>query len=333
MKKMALIGAAHIHTPQFVNFMKAREDFQVAGVWDHDRARAEKYAEQMGTIVLDSPEQALNDASVDAVAIYSETNLHKELVSKSAAAKKHMFVEKPLGFTAEDATAMAKAITEAGLIFQTGYFMRSSSIHLFLKKQIEAGAFGTITRIRHSNCHGGSLWGWFDGDYRWMANPEISGCGAFGDLGTHSLDIILWLAGQLPKQVSAAIRPVQARYGENCDETGEAFLVFPDGMTATIAAGWMDVTNPVTCEICGTAGHAVVMNDAVYFCSTQYPDAGIGQAWTDLPAALPHAFELFLNAVAGEENVPLVTPAEAADRNIVMEAIYRAAATNQTVTL
>ncbi len=334
MKKIALIGAAHIHTPQFVNFLQGRtEDFQVTGVWDHDKARAEKYAQQLNVPVFASVEEALNDPTLDSVAIYSETNLHKELVFKTVAAKKHLFVEKPLGFTAEDAAAMAKMISDEGLIFQTGYFMRSSAINRFLKAQVEAGAFGTITKIRHSNCHGGSLWGWFDGDYRWMANPEISGCGAFGDLGTHSLDIILWLTGQLPKQVTASIRTVHERYGENCDETGEAFLVFPDGMTATIAAGWMDVANPVSCEICGTKGHAVVMNDALYFCSSDFADSSCGKAWEDLPDGLPHAFSLFLDAVAGKENVPLVTPAEAADRNKVMEAIYRAAKTNQIVTL
>ncbi len=333
MKKIALLGAAHIHTPQFVHFMSGRTgDFQVAGVWDHDRARAEKYAQQLNVPVLDSPKQVWNDASIDAVAVYSETNLHKDLVFQAAAAKKHMFVEKPLGFTAADAAAMAKTISDAGLIFQTGYFMRSSSIHQFLKKQMDAGAFGTVTKIRHSNCHGGALHGWFDTDYRWMANPEIAGCGAFGDLGTHSLDIILWLTGKLPERVYASINTVVSRYG-NCDENGEALLVFPDGMTATIAAGWVDTANPVTCEIYGTAGHAVVMNNAVYFQSSLVPDSSCGEAWTDLPEALPHAFVLFLDAVAGGKDLPLVTPAEAADRNAVMEAIYRAAETKQAATL
>ena len=82
----------------------------------------------------------------------------------AAAAGKHMFVEKPLGMGAVDAYRMAEAIEKAGVLFQTGYFMRGNPIHLFLREQIAAGSFGKITRIRHSNCHAGSLGGWFDAD-------------------------------------------------------------------------------------------------------------------------------------------------------------------------
>ena len=53
------------------------------------------------------------------------------------------------------------------------------------------------------------------------------------------------------------------------------------------------------------------------------------QPWTSLPAAAPHAFDLFLDALAGRPlPLPLVTPREAAARNTVMEALYKAAAEN-----
>ena len=48
--------------------------------------------------------------------ICSETNRHQELVVAAAKAKKHMFVEKPLGMGAKDSYAMAKAITKAGVL-------------------------------------------------------------------------------------------------------------------------------------------------------------------------------------------------------------------------
>ena len=92
---------------------------------------------------------------------------------------------------------MAEAIEKANLLFTTGYFMRTHPKHLFLKEQIAKGSFGKITRIRGSNCHSGSLGGWFDTEWRWMADPKIAGVGAFGDLGTHSLDILMWLLGDV----------------------------------------------------------------------------------------------------------------------------------------
>ena len=54
-----------------------------------------------------------------------------------------------------------------------------------------------VTRVRYSVCHHGAIGGWFDTEWRWMANPTESGCGGFGDLGTHGLDILLWWMGEI----------------------------------------------------------------------------------------------------------------------------------------
>ena len=114
-KRIALVGCAHIHTPAFVKMLLERKaDFEVAGVWDHDTKRAEKNAEQLDCKVCASDSEIWNDPSIDAVIICSETKLHEEIVKKAVAAKKHMFVEKPLGFAAKDALEMATLIENAG---------------------------------------------------------------------------------------------------------------------------------------------------------------------------------------------------------------------------
>ena len=248
-----------------------------------------------------------------------------------AAARKHLFVEKPLGIGSADARRMAAAIDQAGVIFQTGYFMRGQPVHLFLREQIQKGAFGQITRIRHSNCHAGSLKHWFDTDWLWMTDLAQAGVGAFGDLGTHSLDILMWLMGDVAR-VTAALDVAVANYGPT-DEFGEGLLVFRNGVVGTLAAGWVDVADPITVLVSGTAGHAYVRKGELFFQSEQVPGATGEQPWTDLPAAWPHAFELFLDAVNGKPNVPLVTAQEAAARSAVMEAMYRGANERAWVTL
>ena len=323
MKKIAFLGCAHIHTPAFVSKVNAREGIEVKAVWDHDAERARKNAELLHSAVAESPEAIWNDPEIEAVVICSETNRHRELVLKTAAAGKDMFVEKPLGVSAEEAREMADAVEKAGVVFQTGYFMRGDSVNQFLKRKIEEGAFGRITRIRHSNCHSGSLGGWFDTDWRWMADPSVAGCGAYGDLGTHSLDIVMWLMGN-PVEVGATIHTLTNRYGEDCDEYGEGMLRFADNTVATIAAGWVDIANPVVCEICGTEGHAVYMNGALYFKSSRVEGADGQTPWTDLPPALPHAFDLYLDRILDGKDVPLVSVREAAARNIVMARLYQA---------
>ncbi len=328
--QLALVGCAHIHTPGFVKRIKARQDVAVKYVWDHQPERAARWAAELDAQVAPDLAGILADASIPAVIVCSETNRHEQLVLAAAEAKKHLFVEKPLGFAAADAWRMARAIEAAGVLFQTGYFMRGNPAHLFLRRQIEAGAFGKITRIRHSNCHSGSIGRWFDTDWRWMTDMDQAGVGAFGDLGTHSLDILMWLMGDVAR-VTAAMDVALGNYGAT-DEFGEGLLVFANGVVGTLAAGWVDVADPITVLISGTEGHAYVRSGQVYFKSAHVEGADGEQPWSDLPESWPHAFELFLDAVNGKEHQPLVTAAEAAARSSAMEAMYKGAAAQSWVT-
>jgi predicted dehydrogenase len=330
MHTTALVGCAHIHTPGFVKRLNERSDVQVKYVWDHDPDRAEKRAAELGAARVAELSDIWSDADIGSVVICSETRLHEDLVKYTAAAKKHLFVEKPLGMAGKDAYAMARAIDDAGVLFQTGYFMRGNPIHLFLREQIQKGSFGKITRLRHTNYHSGSLGDWFTPEWLWMTDLEQAGVGAFGDLGTHSLDIMMWLLGDVTS-VTATLATVTGRYGD-LDETGEALMRFKNGVIGSLGGGWVDVAHPVGLILSGTEGHAYVANrDQLYFKSQHVEGADGETPWTALPEAWPHAFELFFDAVNGKPGVSLVSPQEAAVRSAVMEAMYQAANTHTWV--
>ena len=334
MKTLAFLGIAHIHTPGFIKRVNERGDeFTVKAVWDSQPERARIAAEHLSCATVDSTSHILDDADIDAVIICSETSIHRDLVEASAAAGKDLFVEKPLGMGAEDAYAMQRAIDAAGVTFQTGHFMRSMPVYRQLKAWIDAGTLGTITRIRHSNVHQGALAAIFDpgrgpfaDGWLWMTDPALSGCGGFGDLGAHSLDILMWLMGDV-ESVTAQVDRLLGRY--DCDEYGEGMLRFNNGAIGTLAAGWVDVLRPQSILVSGTQGVAYVDGDKLYVQSDNLPGTDGGE-WRDLPAALPHAFDLFLDAINGEE-VPLISAKEAADRSAVMQAFYQAAETNTWV--
>ncbi len=320
---LALVGGAHIHAPNYIKLLKSRSDVSVKAVWDHDADRAANRAKALNAPVVADLTVIWSDPEIVAVVICAETNRHHDLVLAAAKAGKHMFVEKPLGITAKESEEMAAAIEQAHLLFTTGYFMRTDPKHLFLKEEIAKGHFGKITRVRGSNCHSGSLGGWFDTEWRWMADPKIAGVGAFGDLGTHKLDILMWMLGDV-EAVTADVRTVTGRYGD-CDETGEALIQFKNGVIGTLAAGWVDVDDPVQLLISGTEGHAVVLQDQLYYRSKHVPGSSSTEPWTKLPPTLPLPLFQFLDAVAGAKDQPLVTPKEAAARVRVMEAMYRGA--------
>jgi predicted dehydrogenase len=75
----------------------------------------------------------------------------------------------------------------------------------------------------------------------------------------------------------------------------------------------------------------VVINNDLFYQSSHVEGADGKQPWTKLSEPLPHAFDLFLGAVAGKKDVPLVSPAEAAARSAVMEALYTAAKVHRWV--
>ena len=322
MTTLAIVGCAHIHIDGFIKTLNSRPEFRCKSVWDHDPARAEKCAAELSAAVAESFEAIYADPEIEAVIVCTETNRHEQVVLPGAAAKKHLFIEKPLGFGSADAYRMAEAIEAAGVIYQTGYFMRGDAKHLFLKEQIKNGAFGKITRVRGSNCHNGALGHWFDTEWRWMADPAIAGVGAFGDLGTHSLDILLWLLGDVT-EVTAQIDPGTNAY-DGCDETGEGLMRFVNGAIGTLAAAWDDVANPVSFLLSGTEGHAAIINGQLYFQSSHVEGADGKSAWTQLSPSRPAGLEAFLDALTGKD-AALVGVREAAYRSAVMEAMYEGA--------
>jgi predicted dehydrogenase len=334
---LAFVGCAHVHTPGFIKLLKSeRPGVRVKLVWDPNPARAERRAQDLGAKVAGNLSEIWNDPEVAAVVICSETNRHHELVLAAAAAGKHIYAEKPLGITAAESREMAEAIVKARVLFTTGYFMRTNPQHLFLREQVRRGAFGRITRIAGSNCHGGSLGGWFDpkptapwDDFRWMADPAIAGVGAFGDLGTHMLDVMMWICGDV-QSVTAQTRVVTGRYGD-CDEAGEALLRFKSGVMGSLAASWVDIADPVTLQISGTEANAAIIRGDLFFKCAAVPGADGKAAWGALPQGPSLPLIQFVDAVAGKPGMPLVPVREAAQRVAVMEAAYQSARSGSPV--
>lgn len=319
---IAFVGCSHIHVQGFTNMVNKVDSVSVKYAWDPEIERAQKWGGEVGAEIVTDLDIIAKDPEVTAVIITSKTVEHIDLVKKFAKAGKHMFVEKPLGMNAEDAKKQAKIINKAGVLFSTGYFMRSSPINIYAREAIQAGKLGKITRISMSNCHSGSLGGWFDTQWRWMTDPKESGCGAFGDLGTHILDILLWfMEGDKVKRVTGAVDSVTGRYGK-VDEYGQGLISFKSGAVANIAAGWVSNSDPYKLDISGTEGELYVEGDKLFI---KPKDMDKAEQVTDLPQAMPHAFMIFIERIAGISEFPMVSADEAALRNKVMEKIYQGA--------
>ncbi|TVQ65623.1 MAG: gfo/Idh/MocA family oxidoreductase [Balneolaceae bacterium] len=319
---LAMVGGQHIHAPNFAQRMARAENVTTKYQWDSNPDTAVRRQEVTGGEIAESPEQIFNDPEVDGVVICSITDKHVDLIPAAARAGKHIFAEKPVGMNGDQAEAIAQAVNSSGVLFQTGYFMRSNGANLKVRELIQSGALGKITRLRLSNVHSGAIGGWFDTEWRWMADVEQAGVGAFGDLGSHVFDLLLWLmANDTPVSCTGHIEQAIARY-PGCDEYGEGMVVFESGAVATVAGGWVDHANPNQLEVSGTEGHARITNGQLYL---RIPGQEItaNEPWTDLPENWKHPLELFFDAVRGEQGLPLITADEAAKVNRVVTEVYR----------
>ncbi len=328
MQITAFLGVAHIHTPGFVKTIGERADVQCKYVYDHDAERAQKTAEELGAQVA-GLDAILADSEVQSIVICSETRHHVELATRAANAGKHLFIEKPLAITGEDAKIIADAVEKAGVVFQTGFFSRGSASNQFIKREIEAGNLGVITRMRYTNCHQGALGGWFDTQWRWIADKTEAGGGGFADLGAHALDIVLWAmtktCGKATK-FAATLGNATGKYGDlsQIDEWGAGLVTFESGAVAVVEAGWVDPKYSAPVEVHGTQGQILVHGGKIFYFSEHVEGADGGEWTTDLPESLPHAFALFWDKLAGQD-VPLVPIQEAAEESRVMHELYRAA--------
>ncbi len=330
--QVALVGGAHIHAPDFVNRMARHDKVEARYVWDPNPDTARARQRVSGGDIVDDPKVIFGDDEVKAVVIGTETVRHLDVIRPAIDAGKHLFVEKPVGMDGREADIIAEMVNQAGVLFQTGYFMRSSDVNRTIKKLMNEKALGDITRLRISNVHSGAISGWFDNEWRWMADPDQAGVGGFGDLGCHAADLLLWfMSDDRPASCTAHIDSVLNRY-PGCDEYGEGMVRFDSGAVGTIAGGWVDHANPNQIEISGTKGHLRVTNGELFL---QIPDrdASASAPWEDLEESIAHPLDMFFNAVAGEENLPLVTAVEAAAVNRLITEMYRGSSERSWITV
>ncbi|MEM8532284.1 MAG: Gfo/Idh/MocA family oxidoreductase [Chloroflexota bacterium] len=320
MLSVAFLGCAHIHTNDYLQALQQRPDMQIVAMWDHDINRANEYAQRVGCSAAQTIDEVLTNDLIDAVIICSETVHHNDLVRATVATRKPLFVEKPLGMRADEAQRIADVIEHADVLFQTGYFLRYHPSYQLLQQNIQQGHFGTITHVHCALNHSGLLGGWFDDEWRWMADPAQAGLGAFGDLGVHMLDVLLWMFGPA-ERVTADVATLTGRYG-TIDEYGSGILRFQNGLQATLTAGWVDFANPISLIVQGTEGAASLTKEQLHI-QTALNDS-VTEPVANPPRSID-ALNALLDTLTGQTSAPLIQPREAALRNQLVEALYRGA--------
>jgi predicted dehydrogenase len=241
----AFMGKAHSNAFKKIPYMMYPPAVipRLVGIAGRDEAAVAEAAKRYGyeRYYTDWRKMLENDA-IDVFDNGGPNDAHAEPCIAAAAAGKHVFCEKPLARTEEEAKSMLDAVVKAGVKHMVAFNYRFVPAIMQAKHLIESGALGRIFHYRAVY-----LQEWIiDPNFPklWRLDKSVAGSGALGDLGAHIIDLARFLVGE-PKAVMGNVqtfvkeRPLPDGSGRGTVDVDDAFTAlfeFENGALGTLEA-------------------------------------------------------------------------------------------------
>jgi predicted dehydrogenase len=308
MARIAICGIGNIGTVHLHN-LRSMRGCEIAGLYDAHGSTWKDLAASSGVGIYGSVGQLLSDKTVDAVVIATPSDSHRALTEQALAAGKHVFVEKPLAGTLEDARAMIEAVAKyPGRVVQAGFCERFNPQFMEARRAVQNGSLGRLRAIQSSRVAPFA-----------MGNPAWE-LGAL-DTAVHNLDLILWLMEETPVRVFA--RGVRLYPGSEMLHSITTMLMFASEALVTDTVTWMDdAAHPLS--QCARARMQILGEKGSFFVdlSTRPSALLTARAYREIDSVilggegyygcLKLQFEAFLRSM--EEGLPVLAPLEDAYR-------------------
>lgn len=192
-------------------------------VADVDADRAADVAATYGTESR-PVDQVLADPAIDALVVASPPSSHAELSIAALRAGKHVFVEKPLALSLDDAERVIDAAGATNRILMVGHLLQYHPAFLELKRLVDDGTLGRVLHLDSTRLNFGTI------------RREENSLWSFAP---HDLSMILALVGTEPERVSAVGSSLLSR---DVADVTTTHLAFPGGQTALVHVSWL---NPI----------------------------------------------------------------------------------------
>ncbi|MFD0835821.1 Gfo/Idh/MocA family oxidoreductase [Mariniflexile aquimaris] len=210
MLKAGVLGAGHLGKIH-LRLLKQSEKYELVGFYDADEESGKKVEAEFGYKFFNSIE-ALIDA-VDMVDIVTPTLSHYECAKQAISKGKHIFIEKPITNTVEEAEHIRELLAEHNLRGQVGHVERFNPAFLAVKNEINSPMFIESHRLAEFNPRGTDV-------------PVVL------DLMIHDIDIILSVVKSKVKNISASGVAVIS----NSPDIANARIEFENGCVANLTA-------------------------------------------------------------------------------------------------
>ena len=329
--KIGLIGGGNISTTH-ARAASAIPGAEIAAVYGANQNKVSHLSQQYGAVAYGDLATFMAHRPMDMVIIGSPSGLHAEQGILAARHGLHVLVEKPIDVCTESATALVEACEAAqvklGVIFQDRFKPQIRRLKLL----IEDGILGRIlladARVK-----------WYRppeyyGQSRWRGRWALDGGGALMNQGVHTVDLLLWLLGDV---VRVQARTATMLHSIETEDTALALLEFACGALGTLQATTAAYPGYARrLEITGTEGTVILENDVIIAADLRKQQADLAiEAMADRSpsASSPlvsdirghqSAIEDFVHAVE-QNRAPACDGPKALRSVALIERIYRAA--------
>ena len=217
MLKIGVLGAGHLGKIH-INCIKQIEQYDLVGFFDPMEETAKAVEMEMGVKCFDSVDSLID--AVDVVDIVTPTIQHFACASKALQRSKHVFIEKPIVATPDEANALIKLADEAKVKVQVGHVERFNPAFIAAEPFIKSPLFIEAHRLA-------------------MFNPRGTDVPVVLDLMVHDLDILLSIVKSPVAHVSASgvsiVSPMP--------DITNARIEFENGTVANLTASRISMKN------------------------------------------------------------------------------------------
>ena len=167
----------------------------IKGICTTSAERAQTIADEYGfEIATQNEDDLINDPSIDIIDICTPNVFHFETAKKALAAGKHVYCEKPLCASVDEARELASIAAKSGLICTVVFNNRHLAPIMRASELVREGRLGRILSFSaeylHNSCTD------VERPATWKQNSDICGGGVLFDLGSHVIDLIYSLCGE-----------------------------------------------------------------------------------------------------------------------------------------
>ena len=354
--RVAIIGCGGIANGKHMPSLAKLNNVEMVAFCDIVPERAEAAAAKYGAEgakTYTDYKDVLADGSIDIVHVCTPNDSHAEISIAALEAGKHVMCEKPMAKTAADAARMVEAAKRTGKKLTIGYNNRFRADSQYLKQVCDNGELGEIyfAKAHAIRRRAVPTWGVF-------LDEEKQGGGPLIDIGTHALDLTLWMMNNYKPKVVLGTSYHKLSQRENAanawgpwdpkkftvEDSAFGMIVMENGATIILESSWalntLDV-DEAKCTLCGTEGGADMKgglringekNSRLFTTEVDLKAGGVAFYEGAQESAPDLEMRRWIQAIE-EDTDPVVTPEQAYVVSQILEAIYESARTGKAVYL